>query len=73
MAVDVHPGETFDWGEERALFSMNEFNGAWPHPIDLARGGERFVTIRPTASADSSPQLIVWRNFAQVLEERVPD
>ncbi len=70
VAVDVLPGTTFDWGEERTLFSLRGFAGAWPQPWDLAADDQRFVMRRVQRNP---AQLIVVRNFSELLEERVPN
>jgi Tol biopolymer transport system component len=66
--VDVLADTTFDWGEERTLFDVSGFSGNWPHPFDLARDDERFVVIRGAEEGGGSIQLIVVRNFSEVLE-----
>ncbi len=71
--VEVLPGTTFEWGEARPLFDLTAFDGSWPHPFALTRDDERFVMVREAQRGDQSPQLIVVRNFSELLEERVPN
>ena len=67
-AVDILPGTTFDWGEERTLFDVGDFYRSWPHPFDLTRDDQRFVMIRGVEDRSAVAELIVVRNFSEVLE-----
>ena len=62
------PGTTFDWGEERTLFDVGDFYRSWPHPFDLTRDDQRFVMIRGVEDRSAVAELIVVRNFSEVLE-----
>jgi len=68
VAVDILPGTTFDWGEERTLFDVGDFYRSWPHPFDLTRDDQRFVMIRGVEDRSAVAELIVVRNFSEVLE-----
>jgi Tol biopolymer transport system component len=45
-----------------------DFYRSWPHPFDLTRDDQRFVMIRGVEDRSAVAELIVVRNFSEVLE-----
>jgi hypothetical protein len=74
VVVDVSPGEGFEFGEERGLFSTASYRTDFFHQAyDVTGDGQRFVMIRINETDPPIEGLMVVENFFVELRQRVPN
>ena len=72
VSAAVLPGETFEIGEQRVLFSTVPFLAdPYSQVYDVTPDGQRFVMIRQAHAAGIPEELIVVENFFEELKGKV--
>ena len=71
MAVAVSTGSTFGFKPPIGLFDSRYRIFGQPWSYDVAADG-RFLMIRPTTAAQTSPQVVVVLNWHEELKRLVP-
>ena len=71
MVVSVEPGETFQQGPARRLFSMDPYYQGFGANWDIASDGQRFLMIKRDEDGEI-PHVIVVQNWFEELTRLVP-